>query len=302
MLATYANSFASFCVALFALGVAAGLYLPSGLSTIFSTIPQSFLARGIAIHELAPNLGCLMAPLLWQAVSGFLTWRQCLFGVGVSLILAGLLYRFSKFPIKSKGVRPELGLVRQLFVDSSFWLLVLLFSFAICSALGLYAMLPLFLVSTHGMEIDEANYIVAASRILCLLTPFLGGWLGDRFGNMKVMAAMLIATGLITVMVGVSSGKTLILLLTLQAMVSVAFFPSGLAVLSSFSVAGKANVAVSFCIPFAFVIGAGVLPLLIGAIGDQTSIATGIGVTGVAIFIVGLVALFALRSPVEGSA
>jgi MFS transporter, NNP family, nitrate/nitrite transporter len=294
ILATYLNSYAPFCLALFVLGLAAGLYLPSGMWTISASVPHSFLARGIAIHELAPNLGFIMAPLLLQSVIAFFTWRQCLIGVACALILTGIVYRISEFPLRSKGVRPDYNLVHRLFVDIRFWQLVFFFSLAICSTLGLYAMLPLFLVSSHGMNVDSANYIVALTRIVSLFTPFIGGWLGDRFGNSRVMTIILISGGGLTIIMGMSSGAALIVLLVLQAMVAVCFFPSGLAMLSSFEVDGKSNVALPFCIPFSFVIGGGVLPFIIGVIGDMTSIGVGITLIGGAILITGIIALFTL--------
>lgn len=291
ILATYCDTYSTFCTALFVLGLAAGLYLPSGLSTIFLSVPQGYLARGIAIHELAPNLGFIVAPLLWQAMMPFFSWRQCLVVVAITLLVTGVLYRMSSYPVLHKGVRPDKELIKKLFADLRFWLLIILFSFAICSTLGLYSLLPLFLVSSHGLTAENANYIVAITRIVSLLTPFIGGWLGDRYGNMRVMTAILLSGGALTVIMGLSSGIYLMVLLTIQAMVAVCFFPSALAVLSSLRVEGKAGVAVAFCIPFAFVIGGGMLPVVIGFIGDLTAIGTGIVVAGLAIFASGILAL-----------
>ncbi|MDJ0621392.1 MAG: MFS transporter [Desulfocapsaceae bacterium] len=291
-LVTFLPSFPLFCAGLFILGLAAGLYLPSGLSTIYTGVPRTFLARGIAIHELAPNLGFIMAPLLWLAASFFLSWRQCLMTLSAMLLFTGVLYRFSSFPSRAKGVQPDLKLIISLGKDIRFWLLVYFFSFAICSTLGLYAMLPLFLVNNHGMTADTANYLVSITRVCSLFTPFLGGWLGDRFGNTKVMATILICGGMLTVWLGLSSGILLIFLLTVQAMVAVCFFPSGLAVLTSFSLDDRENVAVPFCIPIGFVVGGGVLPFVIGLIGDVTSLNMGIVVAGIAIFGTGIAALF----------
>lgn len=301
LLVPLSTSFASLCLSLFVLGLVAGLYLPSGLRTIFASVPTSFLARGIAIHELAPNLGFIMAPLVWQAASLYLSWRGCLFMVGALLGLTGIVYRFSGYPLKSRGVRPSRRLLRLLLGNYRFWLLVFLFSFAICSTLGMFAMLPLFLVSNHGMSTQTANYIVAATRGLSLFTPFLGGWLGDRFGNSVVMTTVLLSVGVLTVCIGLSSGKTLIVLITLQAMVAVCFFPSGLAVLSSFTVEGQSSAALPFCIPLAFMAGGGLIPLLIGIIGDVTSIGTGIAVAGGGIFVAGCAALALLRAVVVES-
>lgn len=157
-------------------------------------------------------------------------------------------------------------------------------------------MLPLFLVSNHHVTIERANYLVAMTRIVALFTPFLGGWLGDRLGNQRVMTVILLAGGLLTVAMGLSSGWLLFFLMTLQAMTAVCFFPSGLAVLSSFQIAGRPNVAIPFCIPIAFAIGGGVLPMMIGSVGDLTTLGSGIALAGWAIFFTGAVSFLVLRS------
>ena len=51
------------------------------------------------------------------------------------------------------------------------------------------------------------------------------------------------------------------------------------------------NLAVSFSVPFGFLIGGGVIPTLIGAMGDAGSFATGFMITGALIFAGGLLAL-----------
>ena len=65
-------------------------------------------------------------------------------------------------------------------------------------------------------------------------------------------------------------------------MVAVCFFPSGFAVLSTLGPEGKGVLAISLCIPVAFLLGGGVLPVLIGVIGDYASIGVGFTVTGTA--------------------
>lgn len=127
---SYTETFAFFALGLFFLGLAAGLYLPSGLSTIFSSVPASYLARGLAIHELAPNFSFLVAPVLWQILSNFFSWRQCLLGLACTIILTGFFYNFSTFPLREQGIRPDPSLLRQLFSAPKFWLLV--FFFLLC--------------------------------------------------------------------------------------------------------------------------------------------------------------------------
>jgi MFS transporter, NNP family, nitrate/nitrite transporter len=68
MLLSSCESFTSLRFGLVGIGLAAGLYFPSGLATIGRLVPSGYLARGMAIHELAPNLSFVSTPLLCGAL------------------------------------------------------------------------------------------------------------------------------------------------------------------------------------------------------------------------------------------
>lgn len=70
------------------------------------------------------------------------------------------------------------------------------------------------------------------------------------------------------------------------------FFPSGFAVLSKLGPAEYGNMAVSLCIPLAFLVGGGVMPTLIGMIGDVASISSGIILAGTAMILGGCFSFF----------
>ena len=268
-------------IGLFSLGLAAGLYLPSGLASISSLVSPAYLARGMAVHELAPNLGFVAAPILADMMFRCCSWQQGLMWLGVLMIGAGVLYGIAGGGCRERGKSLDLLTSRAILSRPDFWLLVLLFSLAICSSLGVYAMLPLFLVSDQGMTPERANRLLAFSRIAALAMPLVAGWLGDRVGNRFVMALMLLVAGFCTVFLGLTTSFSwLIALVILQPMVAVCFFPSGFAVLSTLGPDGQGALAISLCIPVAFLLGGGVLPVLIGAIGDYTSIGVGFMVTG----------------------
>ncbi|MDP3696155.1 MAG: MFS transporter, partial [Desulfocapsaceae bacterium] len=280
-------------IGLLGLGLAAGLYLPSGLASISSLVSPAYLARGMAVHELAPNLGFIAAPLLADMIFRCCSWRQGLLWLGVLMIGAGVLYGMAGGGCRERGKSLDLLTSRAILSRPDFWLMVLLFSLAICSSLGVYAMLPLFLVSDQGMTPERANRLLAFSRIAALAMPLVAGWLGDRVGNRSVMALMLLVAGFCTVLLGViSSSPWLIALVILQPMVAVCFFPSGFAVLSTLGPDGQGALAISLCIPVAFLLGGGVLPVLIGAIGDYTSIGVGFMVTGTSMMAGALLAFF----------
>jgi NNP family nitrate/nitrite transporter-like MFS transporter len=66
----------------------------------------------------------------------------------------------------------------------------------------------------------------------------------------------------------------------LQPILAVSFFPAGLAALSQVSTEKERNIVVSFTVPIAFLIGGGVVPTLIGFIGDISTFASGIILIG----------------------
>ena len=269
----FCTSVVTMRMGLFCLGYAAGLYLQSGLATISRLVSPSYLARGMAVHELAPNIGFVAAPLLCGLMLHYLSWRAGLQLLGVVLGCMGLIYAVMGSGNSSKEKRMDFSLVLRLLVIPQFWLMVLLFSFAICSTLGIYAMLPLYLVAEHGMDQEAANRLVALSRVSSVFMPLVAGWFGDRFGNAIVMKSVLLIAGFLTIPIGVFTGYPLLAFVIVQPMIAVCFFPSGFAVLSKLGGKEAQGAAISLCIPLAFLFGGGAIPLGIGAVGDHYSLA-----------------------------
>lgn len=267
-------------VGLFFLGCAAGLYLQSGLATIFSLVTPSYFARGIAVHELAPNVGFVLAPLLSALMLTYVSWQEGLQLLGIVIVLVGFYYSLRGRGTAENGKAMDFSLLSHIVSIPQFWLMVLLFSFAICSTLGIYSMLPLYLVTEHGMELDGANKLVSLSRVSSVFMPLVAGWIGDRFGNRRVMIVSLLACGICTIPLGFSSGYVLLVFVVLQPMLSVCFFPSGFAVLARVGGEKVQGMAVSLCIPLAFLVGGGLIPLMIGAVGDYFSLAAGFTLVG----------------------
>jgi len=269
---------------LFSLGLAAGLYLPSGLYSISRLVPPSSLARGMAVHELAPNFGFIAAPVLVDMLLRHSTWQQGLMWFGIFMISVGVLYAVIAAESNEPADAPNFSDVHAVLSQTKFWMITLFFSLAICSSLGIYAMLPLYLVSDQGLSTEQASRVLAYSRIAALMMPLAAGWLGDRLGNKAIMGCALMFAGIFTASLGLSRALPwVITFVILQPMAAVCFFPSGFAVLSAMGPEGKKGLAVSLCIPVAFLGGGGLLPSLIGSIGDFASIGVGFLVTGAAI-------------------
>ena len=281
---------------LFFLGIAAGIYLPSGIATLTSLISLKHWGKAIATHEMAPNLGFVMAPLLAEAFLAWFPWRGVIVFLGVSSMVMGVAFFFFGRGGEFSGEAPNFGSLKLFFTEPAFWIMAVLFSFGICSTLGIYTMLPLYLVTAQGVDRSRANTLVALSRISGVFMAFFAGWVSDRMGPKLTMFGVFLITGLLTILLGVVSDAWIVALVFLQPVLAVCFFPPGFAALSSIGPPNERNIAVSLTIPAAFVFGGGAIPIGIGMMADAGFFNLGIALTGGLILTGSLLAL-CLRIP-----
>ena len=262
------TTIAGFRTLVFLLGLTAGLYLPSGISAITRLTRPSHWGRALAIHELAPNMAFILAPIAAELALRHATWRSGLTLLGSGILLLGLLYTRYGRGTDFHGQVPDRQAIRDLLGQPSLWLMVALFSLGISSTLGTYAMLPLYLVSSQGIDHSSANTLLAASRVAALPMAFAGGWLADRFGPLSTIRLIFLLTGLATIAIGLLKGPWLQGAVFCQPVLAVCFFPAGFSALSALSPPNYRNIAVSLTIPSAFLFGGGAVPLAIGWFGD----------------------------------
>jgi len=81
-------------------------------------------------------------------------------------------------------------------------------------------------------------------------------------------------------LLGISSGYGLFVFVFVQPIFAVCFTPAALVALSRVGPPDARNLAVSFAIPPAFLIGGGVIPIVIGIMGDAGSFGLGIALVG----------------------
>ncbi len=261
-------------------GMAAGLYLPSAISTLTGLISSHHWGKALAIHDIAPNLSFVAAPLIAEAIMARFSWRVAfiLFGLA-ALMMSPVFARFGRGG-EFFGEAPGLLSFRKLFAKPSFWVMICLFSLGICSTLGIYTMLPLYLVTEHAIDRNLANTLIALSRLSGLIMAFAGGWAADRFGPKWTLKVVFLITGIMTILLGIVPGSLIPIIVFLQPFVAVCFFPAGFAALSFIVPPKSRNIAVSLTVPLAFLMGGGLVPIFIGIIGDIRSFALGIVICG----------------------
>ncbi len=184
------------------LGFFAGLYLPSGITTLTEQASREHWGKVLAFHELAPNLGYLTAPLLVEGLLRWLPWRGVLAVLGILAILLGVFYvRFGRGG-SHRAAQPRFTAMSQLVRDPSFWIMGILFAISVGAALGVYTMMPLYLVTEIGIDRRVANSIVGVSRAPGLVVIFLSGMLSDRIGHRPALALFLGIMGTLTALLG----------------------------------------------------------------------------------------------------
>ncbi|HEX4987581.1 MAG TPA: MFS transporter, partial [Candidatus Binatia bacterium] len=237
-------------------------------------------------------------PFVAELFLSWSTWRLALSSLGMASLVASLAYfRFGRGG-EFAGESPASSAFGLLVRAPSFWIMVALFGLGVSSTIGVYAMLPLYLVSERRIDLSWANTVVALSRSYGPILGVLGGWVSDRLGPKQTMVMSLTFTGIATLLVGLVSSVWISIVVLFQPLLAVWFFPAAFAALAATTPAAARNLAVAFTIPFGYLIGGGVVPTFIGIMGDNGSFAIGFMVTGTLILLGGILALL-LRLPAK---
>jgi len=249
------------------LGFMAGLYLPAGMAKLTELIPSVHWGMGLAVHELGPNFALFLVPLQVEILLRFFDWQQVLMSQGLLTLGIVAAYRFYAGQGGSRGVAPKLSTLQDFLRQKNFWKLVLLFGLGVGSTLGIYSMLPVYFID-QGIERGLGNSMLSASRTLSIPVVLIGGWLTDKIGVRHSLMIILITGGVLTALIGVLQGYWLFVPVFLQPLFAVCFFPPVFKTLALSVPAELRNQAVAYTVPFGFLLGAGVTPLVLGMLGD----------------------------------
>lgn len=295
LLVSIGKSLLGIRIGLFFLGMAAGLYLPSGIATLTDSVNSGEWGKAIAIHEMAPNLSFVAAPLVTEGLLIYFNWRGVLVILGLASLAFGIAFaRFGRGG-SFQGEAPSLTTFKPLLSESSFWIIMVLFTLGIGGSLGVYTMLPLYMVDGYAMDRSASNTLIALSRIPGPVMAFLAGWASDRLEPARTIRVIFLLTGLATMLLGVAERSWVVYIVFLQPLIAVCFFPPGFAALSSIGPPASRNIAVSLTVPIAFLLGGGLVPTVIGSLGELGRFSLGFIFVGAVIFC-GFVLSFYLNS------
>ena len=268
------------------LGLMAGMNLPSNVATITALVSRQDWGKALAVQQTAPPLSLVLGPLLTVFLLTWFSWRAPMVVIAVAGIAAAvILIRFGtvgQFP----GDAPDLSLARTILSRRSFWIMIILFALGMGGQVGIYAMMPLYLIAERGLPETTANTLIGLSQVSALFMTFFAGWVADRIGEKKAIAVFLLLSGIVTVLLGLASGLWLKVVVFLQPALIVCYFPAGFAALARIVQPNLRSLATAWATPCAIVLGGGLFPLLLGYMGQMVTFASGIVLAG-GIIIVG---------------
>ncbi len=288
---SYSTSIFTMHLGLAAAGIPAGLYVPSGIATITDLASKENWGKAMAVHELGPNLGFITAPLIAEGLIKFLPWRGVLGAMGICSVVMGVVFFFFGRGGHQRGTPPNLRFVRQVVRSLSFWIMVALFTISVGASIGVYSVMPLFLVSEAGFQREWANTLIGLSRLCATIVLFSSGIIADHFGPKKAISFFLGVTGLFTLLIGSFQDSTgLVILLFLQASSAACVFPVVFTALSHIFPAQFRGAAVSLVFFISYPIAAGFIPSAIGHWAEAFSFSSGFCLLG--LFFLVLLPLF----------
>jgi NNP family nitrate/nitrite transporter-like MFS transporter len=280
LLVSQAHTKAGLTFALLALGVATGLYLPSGIATVTAVAKRRDWGKALAVHELAPNLSFIAAPALAGLMGQAFTWREVFAVLGLVSLALGLVFLLLGPRHDARGQSPMPGVLARVLVRREFWVLACLFTLGVSVSLASFSMTPLYLVSAVGMDQALANKLVAGGRISGPFLALAAGFVVDGIGARRTARIALVFSGVFIMLLGPAKGWMLWAVVLLQPVMAVFLFTSGFTVLARVFDEDKRNVVISMMIPMAIVVGNGAVPTMIGWFGDRGMFGWGFAVLG----------------------
>jgi FSR family fosmidomycin resistance protein-like MFS transporter len=199
----FASSYYVLLTILVAMGIFAGFYHPSAVSTLTNQFESQQRGRVVALHMIGGSLGFGIGPLLGAIISSNLSWHYAFMILSLPAIVAmPLVLTTLKLPalIKQPKNPASSGVAGQ--KTSSVWTVfrsaagIIALSVAMQLITGpVVSFIPLFLVDVHHLSAAAGSTWLTVIRMGGLAGSLFGGWLTDKWGRTRAIFLALILFG-----------------------------------------------------------------------------------------------------------
>ena len=290
----FARSLLFIRVAMIVLGLCAGINQPSATATVAAMVSRQDWGKALSLQQTGPRLSYAVAPLLAIGLLAAVSWQISLLILGVFAAACGIAFAIWGKAGGFRGTPPNPKLMLSVLRRGSVWLMILVFILGTGGQAGLYSMMPLYLTGQRGFSTATANTILALASIAPIVTALSSGWLTDRFGEKRVLSSFMLLTGAAAIAVGSLSGAAVAVAVFVLMALAGCFFPPAFAALSRVVQPNLRNLVAGLVPPTGFVVGGGLVPVLLGYMDEAYTIGLGIILTGVVVM-AGSSVIFAVR-------
>lgn len=256
-------------------GFSAGLYFPAGMATLGSLVYPADWGKAVGIHELAPNVGFILIPLVAQAALLYTSWKGVFAIMGLATLLTGLAFllwgRGGTKPTAAPSFKGSAEILR----NPATWMISLLLAVSISGEFSVFSVLQLFLVSESGYDPQTANGLLSLSRLATPLAVFFGGWAADHWRSLHILRWCLLIHAL--ALACMASGQSVLILTggCVQALSIAVCFPSLFKAISACFPMDKQPILLSMTMPPAALVSAGIMPWFFGLCGQYATFGWG---------------------------
>ena len=259
----------------FGVGLACGLYFPAGMALLGDLVRADDWGKAIGVHEMAPNAGFILLPLLAEAAAWLCGWKSLFLLLGsASMLLAGLFLLLGRGG-HTPTAQPSFAGCTRLLGKPATWAAMLLMCVALCGEFSVFSILQLFLVGERAYSPESANLVLSLSRLATPPGVLLGGWLADRHRTLAVLRFCLVAHAAGLAAMSCCTGPLLHLACAVQAVSIAMLFPVLFKQLALLYPLRLQPIALSLILPPAGFSANALMPWLLGVCGQYWSFGAG---------------------------
>lgn len=276
ILTGFSTSFLELRLGMFAIGLSSGFFMPSAITLLRQSVDPLHLGKAFGIFGTAQSIAFILGSFIVESWASQMSWQTTLiflgiFGFGITLLSS----LFLQAEERKETPALTLSFAATLFQSPSFWIILTLLCLANGLNIGIYNMAPDYFSCHNLLESSEVNRLMEIARILSIGTAILAGVLADRFGLRRAIAFAFISCGMATLLMGTLSPSLSLAFFCLQSPLAACLKPLVHFAMATIVSPEKNSSLVSMMAPFAFLTGSGLLPQLLGFLGDSHFYAQG---------------------------
>lgn len=271
---SFASTYLTIGIVLLLFGIASGLYLPSAVPMLTTLFERQHWGKIIGFHETAAGFSLVSIPFIIAMLLGLMEWRT-IFLLFAAAITAMIIVFHGCVPAMQADKKKSVSIAHLLKRREFIAILILWVSCGTLS-MGIYNIIPLFLVNEKGYTLEQANQLFSLTRIGGFAGQILIGFFLDRYSVRTILFLLTLAGGLATICVAlVASPLVLSMVLLLQATFCVVFFPVGIVAIAKVTEPQERGIFTGVIMGVSGLTAIGITPFLLGAIADISSFQIG---------------------------